>query len=185
MATRNPNQSPVKLFFAVMTSCEQTRSRVEAIIEKAYSPIDHRDMQYAFDPLTNYYRDEFGSGLKKQIFSTTDLVGPRDLVDVKIHTNAIEALFARGPEPSTSRTINIDPGYLNHSKVVLATTKDHAHRLYIDNGIFEEITLNFHRREKGYLANAWTYPDYQMPERLAFFGAVRETYSRQLKEAGA
>ncbi len=182
MATRNPNQPQVKIFFAIMTTCEDTRRRVEAIIEDTYSPIDHRDETYPFDPLTKYYEPEFGTELTKQVFSTTDLVTPRDLVDIKIYTNEIEEQFASGPEPATSRTVNIDPGYLNHSKVVLATTKDHAHRLYIDHGIFEEITLSFNRREKSYLPNPWTYPDYQMPERLQFFAKVRETYNRQLKE---
>lgn len=153
----------------------------EAIVRR-FSAVDLHDEPYPFDPLTSYYHPEFGEGLTKRMFSVSDLVPPDQLVDIKIWTNDLEEELGQGAEGELKRRVNIDPGYLNHSKVVLATTKDHAHRLYIGRGIFEEITLNYHRREQGYLPNPWTYPDYRMPERLAFFARVRDQYCEQIEE---
>ena len=117
-------------------------------------------------------------GLRKHFISFHELIAPERLVDAKLRTNELEELFAR-EDGGGGRTVNVDPGCVNHSKMVLATTKDHAHRVYVGRGIFEEVTLSY-RRTEGFIPNPWTYPDYRSPERLAFFGRLREIYCRQI-----
>ena len=121
-------------------------------------PFDHSD----------YYAREMGAQLVRQWVATTDLIFIPELADIKAHTNRPGGGFAEGGR----RRMNIDPGYLSPAKVVLATTKDHAHRLYVGGGIFEEVT--FTTTAGGYEPWPWTYPDYRSTCAGAFFLRLRE-----------
>ncbi len=73
----------------------------------------------------------------------SDQIMPTDLPEIKHHTNFLERQLADTGSYVEERPLNIDPSYLTLAKFVLATTKDAAHRLYLDNGIFGEITLKY------------------------------------------
>ncbi|HPP13008.1 MAG TPA: DUF4416 family protein, partial [bacterium] len=75
--------------------------------------------------------------------------------------------------------VNLDPGYLDLARVVLFTTKDFSHRIYMSQGIYAEITLLFHQGK--FQPLPWTYPDYQTEQYLKFFSWVREKYRQQIK----
>ena len=77
------------------------------------------------------------------------------------------------------RRVNIDPGYISQSKLVLATTKDHSHRIYLGQGIFAEVTLRYYKGT--FRAWEWTYPDYASPPYIAIFNHIRKLYKEQLK----
>ncbi|MFH1707572.1 MAG: DUF4416 family protein [Planctomycetota bacterium] len=116
---------------------------------------------------TDYYAGEMGSGLFKEFHLFGAPFDPAGLPAVKLATNAIEgALAAAG-----RRRVNIDPGYLTLSKVILATTKDYSHRLYLHDGIFAEVTLAWHKGM--YYPQPWTYPDYRIEAVTGFFGRCR------------
>ena len=182
MGEPNPQQPPVKIFFAIMAADDAMFTSAETRIEERWGAVDLRDDAYDFDPLTDYYATEFGTGLRKRIVSVEPLARPEALVEIKLATNTIEHDLSDG---DTSRSVNIDPGYLSHSKVVLASTKDHYHRVYVGYGIFEELTLTYRRKEGGWLPFEWTYADYRMPQRLEFMKRLRERYTDQLKEVAA
>lgn len=176
---------PVKLFFALMSGDEALFQECEKELEKEFGAVDMRGERYDFDPMTDYYEPEFGKGLKKQILAVGELVAPDRLAEIKLRTNRMEEELARERDPDAqgpNRVVNIDPGYLNHSKVVLATTKDHAHRIYMGRGIFEEVTLNYRRVPARYEPHPWTYRDYRDPARVVFFGRLRAAYEEQLKQ---
>jgi hypothetical protein len=97
------------------------------------------------------------------------------LATVKHMTNRLEV---RWSTPQGQRRVNIDPGYLDLAKVVLASTKDHSHRLYIGEGIFAEVTLRY--RQRAFQVWEWTYPDYRTPVTLTFFHHLRALYKGQL-----
>ena len=69
------------------------------------------------------------------------------------------------------RPINIDPGYVTPAKLVLATTKDRAHRIYLGRGIYAEVTLTY--AKKAFQSMPWTYPDYRSEPYRRFFEQVR------------
>ena len=73
--------------------------------------------------------------------------------------------------------INIDPGYLDSAKYILATTKDYIHRIYLDKGIFAEITLYF--RDNAFWPGEWTYRDYKTKEYADILIKIREIYGKQ------
>ncbi|UUO07401.1 DUF4416 family protein [Blastopirellula sp. J2-11] len=129
---------------------------------------------------TDYYDDEMGPGLKKCFWAFEDLADSSTLADWKHASNALEVecqQLARWPE---SRPLNLDPGYITEAKLVLATTKDRSHRIYLRDGIFAEITLQYY--QKRWTGAAWTYPDYQRADFQAFFDECRGYLRKQLRQ---
>lgn len=169
---------PVKLFIGMLSSLSPVLEEVIPILETRFGDIDVKTSTWPFD-FTNYYCREMGSSLGRQFISFRRLIDPGILKEIKIWTNGIERqLSSRYEYPL--RPVNLDPGYLCLSKVVLATTKDYHHRIYLGDGIYGEVTLNYCRKQ--FRPCAWTYPDYQDPRYTAFFEDLRKIYHRQLKE---
>ena len=152
---------------------------IEKELEKQFGAIDLKSPVFDFT-FTDYYKPEMGGGLKKIFFSFRNLISPQEIVSVKIATNRLEETY-RLPQPvdGISRPINLDPGYLDGSKLVLASTKNYAHRIYLNNGIYAEITFLYSKNQFHPLP--WTYPDYQTEPYLIFFQQVRTTCLTQLK----
>ena len=98
-----------------------------------------------------------------------------NLPDIKNFTNEVEQQFANAGK----RRINIDPGYVTHAQMVLATTKDYTHRIYLGKGIYADLT--YICREKVFHTLEWTYPDYRKKSSLDFFQRVREKYLQQMR----
>ncbi|MCM8796097.1 MAG: DUF4416 family protein [Candidatus Omnitrophica bacterium] len=163
---------PVKLIVGFIFQQEFILNQAKKILKKYFGLIDFESQILPFEH-TRYYEKEFGYPLKREFVSFKRLIIPSRLAKIKIITNKIENRLAL----SGRRRINIDPGYLNLSKVVLATTKDYKHRIYINKGIYEEVTLFY--ENKTFNAFAWTYPDYKTPEYIAIFNRIREIYLQQ------
>ncbi len=116
-----------------------------------------------------------GKNLSRYFLLFAPLASRGQLPEVKLRTNEIEARHAR----QGNRTVNIDPGYIALEQIVLATTKGFAHRLYLGNGIFGDLTLMF---ENGsYHGLPWTYPDYRSEEIIALCTRWRQRYKESLR----
>lgn len=180
MGVRNPHQEPVKLFFAVMAAQQEWIDLAQKRLAASFGTVDLKDSPFLFHVHTDYYAEEFGEALWKQLVSVEPLIAPGDLPAIKIQTNALEWEMAgeREGENPRKRQVNIDPGYLCEGKVVLASCKDHWHRVYVAEGIFQEVTLRY-RKKEGYTPLEWTYPDYADPERRQWFLKLRERYRQQ------
>ncbi len=129
---------------------------------------------------TQYYDDTMGPGLKKVFFAFQRPFDPADLVNVKLLTNAWEdeyAALARHPEP---RPLNLDPGYITLGKLILASTKDFAHRIYLNRGIYAEVTL-FYKHHR-WQHHDCTFADYRREDYQRFFSLCRETLHRRLRK---
>jgi hypothetical protein len=118
-----------------------------------------------------------GGDLKKRFYSFENLIAPESLADVKHAAAALEAELA----DKAGRAVNIDPGYLEESKLILASTKNFSHRIYLRNGIWAEVTMRFVRGK--FVTHDWTYPDYSQELAIEFLMRTREVYRAQL--AGA
>jgi hypothetical protein len=127
---------------------------------------------------TAYYDNEMGKNLLRQWVRFEALFNPEQLAKCKLETNMAETLLAK--QFGASRPINIDPGYVHRYKVILATTKDHSHRVYIAEGIYGEVTLHWHQNR--WAPWPWTYPDYQSEIAQTFFVKARTAYVEQVLE---
>ncbi len=170
---KQPN--PAKLIVGIIAAKGFVKKAHE-VIEENLGHIDHFSPVIPFD-WTNYYLKEMGEDLLRQWVSVKGLVQQDALPDIKILTNELEMRFA----VNGRRRINLDPGLLMHSRLILATTKDYSHRIYIGKGIFAEVTL-IYRRKVGFQPLPWTYPDYKSETALKFFSEVRKTYMEELSQ---
>jgi hypothetical protein len=121
---------------------------------------------------TDYYEKSMGSGLKKTFFAFQTLIDPGAMPEIKRQTNDLERDYAAAADHLEERPLNLDPGYIVEGKLVLASTKDHAHRIYLRDGIYAEVTLHF--QHGAWQKSPWTYPDYQRADFQAFFTQCRE-----------
>jgi len=150
--------------------------KAKIILSARFGEIDFESSIIDFD-YTDYYEPELGKELFRQFISFKKLIPPELLPGIKIRTNRIERKLARNHK----RTVNIDPGYLDLSKLVLATTKDFAHRIYLNSGIYAETTLVF--RNRSFTHFDWTYPDYRTGQYIGIFNQIRDIYAGQNKTA--
>ncbi len=142
---------------------------------ETWGPIELESERFAFRE-TDYYEATMGPEIKKTFWAFERFIAPERLVEIKLLTNAWEAEYAALGRHDEPRPLNLDPGYLTRAKLVLASTKDHAHRLYLDRGIFAEVTLHFsHGRSQ---PRDWTFPDYRREDYGRFFERCRERVKR-------
>lgn len=171
---------PVKLIVGILTSLPDTFSEAEAQLALIFGHVDARSDRFPFG-WTRYYDSSMGSPIYRCFLSFAELMEPAALAEAKIKTNALEASFA-AKYPDIRRPINLDPGYLEQSKLVLASTKNFYHRILISGGIYAEVTLHF---EAGvWRSFPWTFPDYKSERYHPFFAALRDRYREQLCAAG-
>lgn len=121
---------------------------------------------------TRYYETEMGQGLKKQFLVFDGWFDPQRLPTCKLESNSLEMELVAAGVFAEQRPVNIDPGYLTLSKLVLASAKDRAHRLYLADGIYGEPCLYF--LDGTWHPWPWTYPDYCREDFRAFFVEARE-----------
>ncbi len=166
---------PVLLLAAVFSRHDDALAWARLKLAQAWGPIALESERFEHNE-TTYYEKSMGSGLWKQFFAFETFVDPAFLVAAKLASNQWELEYAAGANQPESRPLNIDPGYLTEAKLVLASTKDRDHRLYLDRGIFAENTLFF--RGGAWQLRPWTYPDYQRADYHLFFTRCRD-YLRQ------
>ncbi len=149
-------------------------------LESQWGPIALESDRFQFRE-TDYYAATMGTELTKVLWAFQTLMDPTLLPERKLLTNQWEQEYARcrtGPEP---RPLNLDPGYLTEAKLILASTKDRDHRIYLARGIFAENTLYFHAG--GWHKRPWTYPDYQRADYHQFLLRCREYYRARKHES--
>ncbi|MDP2943466.1 MAG: DUF4416 family protein [Candidatus Omnitrophota bacterium] len=167
----------VKLVVGMISNDPNLLLRLEKTLEWRFGPIDFRTALLDF-AYTDYYEPEMGSNLKRQFVSFRRLIDPERLPDIKLYTNKVE-LQNSVARNRPSRKVNMDPGYLTEGKLVLATTKDQQHRMFLNKGIYAEVTLRY--VEKTFLPWDWTYSDYKTKEYIDIFNEIRRIYTQQIK----
>lgn len=125
----------------------------------AFGDIALESEPFFVDTFTSYYSASMGTQLSKKIWAFEKLIDPGSLAEIKIRTNRWEEEAAAQNNFDEERPLNLDPGYLELGKLVLASTKDHGHRIYLQQGIFAEVTLLF--TQKHWEPLPWSYADYQ------------------------
>ena len=170
----------VKLIVGLLGGDEDLLRRARQLLVKRLGPVDLESDTWPFDQ-TDYYEAEMGPKLKRRFLSFERRIRPDMLAEIKCNTNRLEAQIAEDClVQGIPRPVNLDPGYLDLGKLVLATTKDRSHRIYIGQRIFAEVTLHF--TEGQWQTWPWSYPDYHRPEYHAFFMQVRERLKEQRRQ---
>lgn len=165
-----------KLFLGVIVQ-EESIELSRRVLEE-FGKVEIESNVIPFD-MTDYYEEEMGSNLLRYWVGFSGLEPQDCLIHYKKKAQLIEAIHMKNGR----RIFNLDPGILTESRVVLATTKDYTHRIYIGEGFYAEVTL-IYRKGKGYEPLPWTYPDYKLDTAREFFLKLREKLREDIKCSG-
>lgn len=165
----------VKLVAAVLYQNKEDLDEVFTLLEKTFSPIDHVGDFFPFDT-TDYYEPEMGAHLQRGIISFTELVHPGFLAESKKITKGLEKKLSI----DNKRKINIDIGYLDLFKVVLASYKVRSNKIYLSDGIWADMILYFDSGD--YKTFSWGFPDFKSGIYNPAFGEIRTVYKLQLRK---
>jgi len=166
---------PVKLIMGMISPNVDLFDQLTQTLVEKFGPVDLKSNVFNFDKI-DYYEEEMGKDLKRQFLSFCKLIETRELVEIKLFTNSLEEKFSLSKD-EPSRLINLDPGYLDCTKLVLASTKDSPNRIYLREMIYAELTLYF--SQGTFKFRPWTFPDYKTREYIETFNQIRKLYISQ------
>ena len=146
---------------------ESKLAAAKELLVSELGPISQTSPVYPFVQ-TDYYRDEMGEDLRRLFWAFEPPRDPGELPDWKLASNRIENELANA---AGGRTVNLDPGYVAREKLVLASTKNYGHRIYLRDGIYAEVTLTY--RQEAWRHYDYSFPEYRRPDYHVFFTKVR------------
>ena len=165
-----------KLIIGFIYNTEENFQKALKIMTEKFGEVDFETEEFSFtEEFSSYYDEELGGEAKRRILSFERLVDPEMQADIKTFTNSVEAEFSI----DGNRKVNLDPGFLSHGRLLLATTKKTGFRIPLKDGIYTELTLFYARGTWQKLP--WTYRDYQSERVQAFLTTVRRRYLEQRK----
>ena len=165
-----------KLIMGVIYHDKEVYDKAMEILKREFGEIEDACDEFSFsEEFSNYYDDELGGEGMRIIYSFKDTVDPSRQADIKEFTNNVEAMFSKDGK----RLINLDPGFINHGRLMLATTKNTGFRIPLKRGIYTELTLFYARGE--WHKFPWSYRDYQSPLVQEFLTRVRKSYLNERK----
>ncbi len=165
-----PGQPKRVLFFiATLFKDEEIYYLTRRIIVECFGDTILESAKKYWD-YSKYYSAELGEPICRKFMFFKNPISEADISDIKLQTNQIEEKLSTNGK----RTINIDPGYIGLSKLVLATTKDYSHRIYLKDGIYGEVTLIF--QDNSFRPYINTYRDYADNEYITLFNLMRFIY---------
>lgn len=163
--------APTILIAAVFSRYPDALTWVIDRMTSAWGPLMMASPLFDFSE-TAYYERLMGTGLKKQLLAFVGDYDPACLADTKLASNRWENEYASLASFAEERPLNIDPGYVTAMKVVLASTKDRRHRIYLREGIYAEECLYYDQH--AWQGRPWTYPDYLRSDYHDFLLEVRK-----------
>jgi len=174
---KKPN--PVKLITGILAADENyLNSAVDALAEQ-FGNIDLQSDVWPFKS-TEYYKDQTGDNILKQYITFEKLIDPGQLAAIKHKTNQLEQQLAENSDTNLPRPVNLDPGFIEPSKLVLGSTKNFSHRVYIGDSMYAEVTLTYCRGK--WQSYPYTFPDHTENRYHGFLTKVRDRLTKQLKE---
>ncbi len=166
-----------KLIIGVIYHEKDILDRALEILTREFGEIEAVSEEFSFSKeFSTYYDEEMGGEGLRRIYSFKETVDPSRQAAIKIRTNEIEAELSH----DGGRQINLDPGFINHGRLLLATTKSTGFRIPLSDGIYTELTLFWARG--GWQKLPWTYRDYQSERVQKFITEVRRVYLNQRKQ---
>jgi hypothetical protein len=164
----------VKLFCGVLFSDNELLQQSQKLLIDKFGEIDYQSDRFEFT-ISEYYRPEMGWPIYRLFWSFKHVIHPKQIARIKIECNEIEDQLA----VDGNRRINLDPGYMDYDKIVLASAKYNGQKIYLDLGIYADLTLHY---EKGnYYPYPWSFPDFKSNQYNKTMLRIREIYKMQLK----
>ena len=166
-----------KLIIGLIYSDMQIYDEAIKALTEEFGEIDGESERFSFSKeYSSYYDGELGGEGQRVILSFKDTVDASRQAEIKTFTNSLESRLSR----DGNRLINIDPGFISHGRLMLATTKPTGFRIPLKDGIYTELTLFWAKGAWHKLP--WTYRDYQSERVQRFITKARKIYLEQRKK---
>ena len=169
---------PVKLIIGILAADAGCLTAARDRILTEFGPADLISDIWPFTQ-TDYYADQAGEHILRQFVTIDKLIDPGELAAIKHKTNKMEQTLAAQLDVGLRRPVNFDPGYIELSKLVLASTKNFSHRIYIGDNMYAEVTLTYSKGS--WLDYRYTFADYKQRLYHDFFSKVRERLLEQIR----
>jgi len=167
-----------KLIIGLIAGKQEVFQDTEKNLQNLFGSIDMESDMFEFD-YTDYYSKQMGGiSLNRKFLSFEKLINPERLSKIKITTNQLEQKI-RKEFHSSHRIVNIDPGILDLSSLIMATAKDFSHRIPLSQGIYGHLELLFGKDKVKSIS--WTYPDFRKKIYHSFFLKARKKYLNQIQ----
>ena len=121
---------PVKLIVGILATDESCLAAAIDILKTEFGNPGLISDFWPFDK-TDYYKDQTGPDIVRGFVSIEELIDPGQLAQIKHKTNGLEQKLAKQLSLDVPRPVNLDPGIIEPSKLILASTKNFSHRIYI------------------------------------------------------
>ena len=164
----------VKFICGILYSNQKLLEAAFDLLQNQFGPIDYKSPVFPFD-LTDYYVAEMGSPIYRLFIAFERLVQPGTLAQMKLGTNQIENQVA----VKGQRKVNIDSGYMDYDKIVLASAKYNGQKIYLDHGIWADLTMYF--KMGCFESYPWSFPDFKLGLYDSVFLEIRRIYKQQMK----
>lgn len=169
-----------RVIISVMYSSMDAIADALKVLERKFGPVQYETLEITCQK-NDMYREEMGEGLLRRFFSFEKMVSRESLAEIKKTCHKIEPEFADHVQGYDFRAVNVDPGILTPNNLVMASHRELNHRIYLNDGVFGEVTLIY---SKGCFRRLpWTHPDFCENEAIDFFTRVRSSF--ELAESAA
>ncbi len=164
--------TPVKLFVVTLHRDQEPLAGAIAELQQRWGSTDYISEDFPFD-FSDYYEAEMGKNLARRFYSFERLIAPDQIVDAKLFCNEVEGRY-RGEK---GRRVNLDPGYLDNFKLVLASAKFGGQKIYLRDGIYADMTLVMFKGK--WESFNWGFPDFKSRRYDDALCKIRDLYKRQ------
>ncbi len=165
---------PVKLFCGILYREKSILQKAVKLLTDRFGNVDYNSSSFLFD-VTDYYVQEMGEMIFRIFYSFENLINPAQLVQIKLECKEIEDKYAIAGK----RKVNLDPGYMDYDKIVLASFKYNAQKVYLNKGIYADVTMYY--RKGRFIPSEWCFPDFKNGIYEKDFLKIRALYKKQIR----
>jgi hypothetical protein len=167
---------PVLRVVSILAGGDVHVGQAREALSKVFGGILLESARYPFD-MSSYYESEMGEDLFRIWVAFEVLAPAEDLPDWKLTCAALEG----AQKADQARRVNLDPGYIDPGKLVLASFKEAPDKIYLGRGVWAHTVLRY--RFGHYEAPDHSFPDFRDGRFDSFMLEARRTHKALLRTA--
>ena len=166
---------PVQLVVCALETDEALFEEARRLMEADFGPEAEFLGPWDFD-VTDYYNAEMGGPpIRRLLVAFEEPVLSEQLPEAKLLTNRVEERLA----VQGQRRVNLDTGYMDFNKFVLASAKFHEHKIHLGRGIYADLTLIFN--DGAWRPLPWSFADFRDDRYYEALTRIRSGYRERMR----
>ncbi len=170
---------PVQLVVCALETDRVLLDEARSLMVTEFGPEAGIHGPWDFD-VTDYYQAEMaGPVIHRWLIAHEQPVLSEQLPEIKLLTNRVEERLA----VEGNRKVNLDAGYMDFNKLVLASAKFHEHKIHLGRGIYADLTLLFNHG--AWRPLPWSFADFRDDRYYETLTLIRNGYRQRMREKPA